>query len=404
MLKKRRAGQIVFDDFMALCERLAITPVVVVNLWTGNPEESAGWVQYAKEQGYDVKYWELGNEYYLSQYREKYPSASAYLREAKAHAAAMKAVDPSLKVSVPASPIGFHQAGWTAKADQRHWDAVLAAESDFFDAYTVHVYAYKAVRKKSPEEMRGYLMGWITESVPQGFAYYQKLFPEKEMWITEWNIANPFNRVANTQLHALYAGDFFLKLLSVPQVKHANFHVLAGPGKGFPVFSPVTPANPKTRWKHGGEPDSDVGNTIRRAVYPVFQLIGEAFSASEIQFSVAIENPPALLGAIEYADETLPGLVASAIGSRDRKTLFVFVSNRTGSEQTPEILINGTPYTGDVVNRFVAAERLDASNGGNAEMSGSDKIEVRLQEWSGPAPALTLPKNSFNCVRLSLED
>ena len=31
--------------------------------------------------------------------------------------------------------------------------------TSFYDAYTVHVYAYKAVRKKEIEEMRGYLMG-----------------------------------------------------------------------------------------------------------------------------------------------------------------------------------------------------------------------------------------------------
>ena len=45
------------------------------------------------------------------------------------------------------------------------------------------------------EEMRGYLIGWIHFAVPEALEYYQKLFPNKEMWITEWNIANPANRV-----------------------------------------------------------------------------------------------------------------------------------------------------------------------------------------------------------------
>ncbi|MCG9134583.1 hypothetical protein J5I95_23210, partial [Candidatus Poribacteria bacterium] len=40
-LQKRRQGKILFDDFMQLCDMLDITPVVVVNLWTGSPEESA---------------------------------------------------------------------------------------------------------------------------------------------------------------------------------------------------------------------------------------------------------------------------------------------------------------------------------------------------------------------------
>ena len=44
-LQERRDGKIAFDDFIELCNTLHITPIVVVNLWTGSPEESAGWVQ-----------------------------------------------------------------------------------------------------------------------------------------------------------------------------------------------------------------------------------------------------------------------------------------------------------------------------------------------------------------------
>ena len=64
-LQKRREGKILFDDFMQLCNTLDITPIVVVNLWTGSPEKSAAWVRYAKNKGYQIEHWELGNEYYL---------------------------------------------------------------------------------------------------------------------------------------------------------------------------------------------------------------------------------------------------------------------------------------------------------------------------------------------------
>ena len=36
---------------------------------------------------------------------------------------------------------------------------------------------------------------WIHFGVAEAIDYYEKLFPNKEMWITEWNIANPANRV-----------------------------------------------------------------------------------------------------------------------------------------------------------------------------------------------------------------
>ena len=100
-LQRRRNGKILFDDFMQLCNALNITPVVVVNLWTGSPEESAAWVSYAKDNGYEIKHWELGNEYYLPHYLNKYPTVESYMSSSqKAHAAAMKAVNPDIKVSV----------------------------------------------------------------------------------------------------------------------------------------------------------------------------------------------------------------------------------------------------------------------------------------------------------------
>ena len=108
-LQRRRKGKIVFDDFMQLCNTLNITPVVVVNLWTGSPEESAAWVRYAKDKGYEVTHWELGNEYYLPHYFNKYPTVGTYIAAAKKHAAAMKAVDPDIKVSVCATPNRFSQ-------------------------------------------------------------------------------------------------------------------------------------------------------------------------------------------------------------------------------------------------------------------------------------------------------
>ena len=399
-LQRRRNGKILFDDFMQLCNALNITPVVVVNLWTGSPEESAAWVSYAKDNGYEIKHWELGNEYYLPHYLNKYPTVESYIAAAKAHAAAMKAVNPDIKVSVCATPIAFHKEGWLIKKQQRDWDKGLAVDTSFYDAYTVHVYAYKAIRKKEIEEMRGYLMGWIHFAVPEALAYYEKLLPDKEMWITEWNIANPANRVANTQLHAMYVGDFFLKMLTMPNVTQANFHVIAGPGKGFPVFSPITPAKSGTFWKYGGEPDSDFGNTIRRAVYPTFQLIGEALAQADTQFTLSIQNQPFLVGSMEYEGKLMSGIQAQAIGEKAAEHLVVLVSNRTREHHTPQLFIDGKRYKGSVTYRYVANERLNATNGGNAEMEGSGKIEVRIQEWAGKATEFTIPKNSFGTLEV----
>ena len=320
---------------------------------------------------------------------------------------AMKAVDPDIKVSVCATPVAFHKEGWLLKMAQRRWDEGLAGDSDpastdWYDAYTVHVYAYKAVKDVDIEVMRGYLFGWVHYSMEEALAYYQKLFPNKEMWVTEWNIANPANRVANTQLHAMYVGDFFLKILGQSNITQANFHVITGTGKGYPVFSPITPASPRTFWKFGGEPESDYGKTIRRTVYYTFQLIGEVFSTADTQFTVSIANFPMLEGQLTYKGKQFSGIQVQAVGgpSPSGGAVFILISNRTADALTPEFLIDGKRFESEVIYRYVANERLTATNGGNAEMEGSGAIEVQLQEWRGSAETLRIPKNSFGIIEV----
>ncbi len=402
-LQKRRDGKISFDDFVKLCQDLDITPIIVVNLWTGSPEESAAWVKYTKDMGYKIEHWELGNEYYLPQYANRFKTATDYMNAAREHAFAMKTVDPDIKVSVCATPVAFHKDGWLIKSPQRNWDDGLATitdptSSNWFDAFTVHVYAYKAVKKVDIEDMRGYLFGWIHYGVEEAMEYYQELFPDKEMWVTEWNIANPANRVANTQLHAMYVGDFFLKLLSLPKITQANFHVITGPGKGFPVFSPITPTSQRTFWKYGGEPVSDYGDTIRRAAFFTFQLIGEAFNKSYSQFVVKLPTHPNLEGGLNYKGKMMSGVQVQAIGNTEK--LFILVCNRTGFDNTQNIHVDGKLLNEKITYRYVANDILTATNGGNAEMEGSGKMEVGIQEWIGNVKELTIPKNSFGVIEV----
>lgn len=56
---------------MVLCSRLDVKPIIVLNLCTGSPSESAEWVRYVKEKGYKVFGWELGNELYLPFFKNK---------------------------------------------------------------------------------------------------------------------------------------------------------------------------------------------------------------------------------------------------------------------------------------------------------------------------------------------
>jgi len=99
-----------FDEFMAFCSRVGAEADLVVNVdsWCinqdidGGAKEAADWVQYCKDKGYKVKYWEIGNETYLSPFL----TGTEYGQLVKKYSIAMKAVDPSIKISAN----GHHSA------------------------------------------------------------------------------------------------------------------------------------------------------------------------------------------------------------------------------------------------------------------------------------------------------
>lgn len=388
-LRNRRNGRLSFDEFMGLCQQLGIKPVITLNLYTGSPEESAAWVRYAKEKGYQIAGWELGNEFYLAAYRNKFPSVQTYIDVAKQHAAAIRAVDPNVKLGAVASTAGFHLTAKGEQADyEKAWNDRLGREK-FFDAYIVHMYAFPRERRNlSFEQLRAALIGDSDIALTQAVNYYQQRYGDRPLWVTEWNITEPRNKIANTQLHALYCGNFFLNLLDHQnRISLANYHVLAGAARGFPAFSPKT---------EGDAPGQ--GRSVKRACFPAFQMIGETIAKSDTLYSASFTNSPKFQGILEFDNQSLEGVKAAAVGRGDRVS--IFVSNRTSNPSRTTIRVNGKPISGTIQYRYVANANLMASNGGNEALRGNGKNEVTIQSWNGSANALRIPANSFGVIEL----
>jgi hypothetical protein len=103
---------------------------------------------------------------------------------------------------------------------------------------------------------------------------------------------------------------------------------------------------------------------------------------------------------MEYGGKQMPGIQAQAIGRSADEHLTILVSNRTGEPYEPQLMIDGKRYKGRINYRYVADEKLNATNGGNAEMEGSGEVEVRIQEWRGKSTELVIPKNSFGILKV----
>jgi hypothetical protein len=142
-----------FDAFMTLAKAVDASPVITVNYGSntsgnggGTPAFAAAWVRYANvTKGYGVKYWEIGNEIYGN---GEYGSAwetdlhsahdpGTYGANVALFSAAMKAVDPTIKVGVVLAAPGYWPDGQSPD-----WNSnVLAQCGTAIDFVIVHWYA-----------------------------------------------------------------------------------------------------------------------------------------------------------------------------------------------------------------------------------------------------------------------
>ncbi|MCH5598241.1 hypothetical protein [Niabella ginsengisoli] len=93
-----------FDEFMKVCKQTGAEPMCVLNTesWavkndiTGGGHEAAEWLRYCKQKGYNVKYWEIGNETYW----HPVLSADEYADLVNVYADSLKSIDPAIILGI----------------------------------------------------------------------------------------------------------------------------------------------------------------------------------------------------------------------------------------------------------------------------------------------------------------
>lgn len=139
-----------FDTFMAGAQRIGAQPMIIANYGTGTAQEAADWVRYANvTKGYDAKYWTIGNENYgnghygsaweADEHADKSPKE--YAANVVAYSAAMKAVDPDIKIGAVLTMSGNWPDGIVGAGDQGTWNQeVLTRAGSSIDFVDVHWY------------------------------------------------------------------------------------------------------------------------------------------------------------------------------------------------------------------------------------------------------------------------
>jgi len=145
-----------FDAFMGIASGIGAAPIITINYGsnaTGDggatPASAAAWVQYSNvTKGYGVKYWEIGNEIYGNgEYAPAWETdlhsahdPATYGANVVQFAAAMKAVDPTIKVGAVLAAPGNWPDGQSPD-----WNSnVLAQCGGVIDFVVVHWYPESA--------------------------------------------------------------------------------------------------------------------------------------------------------------------------------------------------------------------------------------------------------------------
>lgn len=135
------------DEFLALLGDIDAQGMLTVNL-NIEPDEVADWLRHVMRQAEagsapvpPVPYWEVGNESYLK-HDPSYMSATRYADIFTAMRAALKAVDPAVRVGAILEA-NFIDFPWVKPLipQQKEWnDTVLGATGGLADFYSIHLY------------------------------------------------------------------------------------------------------------------------------------------------------------------------------------------------------------------------------------------------------------------------
>ncbi|WP_430809498.1 MULTISPECIES: hypothetical protein [unclassified Carboxylicivirga] len=220
-----------FDEYMSLCARLNIKPLVVVNAlsfkYKGGPTlnelvtSAAEWVKYAKRKNYQVGYWQIGNEV---DHHPKLISKDEYVDAYQQISAAMKAVDPNIKV------------GPGILSNVAFFKKIITQTPDLIDFTSCHQYlwAYKE-SCKNYELWKEYNDPFIPNVIKMRNAVHQSSKPDMEILITETGVSPSGQGMGNINnvYKALWWFEVLMNEMNMPNVSYIYNWGTHSPWKGY---------------------------------------------------------------------------------------------------------------------------------------------------------------------------
>jgi hypothetical protein len=225
------------DEFKVAAERIGFTPIFVLNMETSNLSYQMEMLHYAKAIGLEVKYIELGNEFYFQHtrnLRNKYPSGKVYAEESNRWAKKIKEDFPDALIAVHGLIDPRSDSERPKNRVMEEWNysmKELVEESIWIDAVALHIYIPNSI--KTAEEMTS--LEGIQKSLAQSYLGLEalkqtmlKLPSNKQIWITEFNLMDEHQTLHSRWAHGLSVGIQLLSYLEMDEIDIILYHSLIG--------------------------------------------------------------------------------------------------------------------------------------------------------------------------------
>jgi len=353
------------DEFLDWCAKTGSKPMFIANVGDGTPEKAAAWVKYVNQtrKGPPVKLWEIGNEVYgdWHKYYARWgkDGGTAYGKAVREYVKAMKAVDPSIKIS----------AVWMLGGP---WNqAVFKQVADVIDGVSVHHYAQNA----GAENDQGLLAvsaeaDTLMKSVKKQVDELGIKSKTYEIWLTEWNSvdSNPGPQILQ-HVNALFVADYLGHLAQAP-IQIANLWSLYnGRDKRLGDYSLLGP---------NGDPQ---GLNFRRPSYWAFEMLSKALTGTLLQASTDRES------------------LSTWMSKRaDGKTTIVFVNKNRDTDYKTALRVKGLTgrATVEVLTAATSGGLAGAEATGKSYPSTGPKSE---QKDLADGSVIVVPKASIVTIR-----
>ncbi len=375
------SGDFGTDEFVQLCRDLGAEPSLTVNVEGrgATAQEAADWVEYANGPAaskhgalraanghpdpYRVKYWEVGNEIWGDWVRG-HSDAVTYARNLARYSDAMRAVDPSIRLT----GVGDNDMKWNR--------TVLNAAGTGLDYLAIHHYYGNAEMKGDPRNLMAHPLYY--ERVYRELAQtINELVPNHsiQLAINEWNTALSLP-AQHSMLSALYAA----RLMNVFERSS--------------IVGMSAPSDMVNGWS-GGIIQASRHDVFVTPTYLVNQLYANHLGRQRL--STRVESPT-FDTTREGTD--IPYLDVVASRSSDGKQVFIKAVNThfTLGLLTAVEITGAKPHSRARIDTLTAAS-LDASNG----FSTRDAVSIVSRSISaGASFKVELPAHSVSVITLDV--